>query len=198
MRHGFHSIVAVCLALFLAFPVSATDPAPTLDELLNQFIELDKKETEAVKAKNVLKAAIKLRVQELNTKLVQLGILVDPPGPMPPADDLPKRLKDAFLADGGSKEDAKTLCELYKQAALLAQKKNSPTFEVKSSKELLERITDTASKLLTDETLPAVRGIVASELLKAFGMTSDDPMTDEKRAAIVATLTKLATILEGF
>lgn len=189
-----------CLAVLLALPVGITAQAPkpeptlTIDQLIAKLVEHRKAKTDAAKAEQVIAAELKSRLADLTATLKELGILdpIIPPNP-PPVDLLAQKLRDAFTADKGKKDDALSLAALYRQAGMLAVDPKVP-----SAKELLRRVGDASATLIGPDALPSLRTLVAAELAALFGgPPTTAPLTEAQRSALAAIFAKLAAILEG-
>lgn len=116
----------------------------------------------------------------------------DAPVPPPkPADPLKAKLAAAVTADRAEKADVLQLAAVYREAAKLAA-----DAEVGTSRELLTRLRKVSEALIGPGTCPAVRGVVAEELLAVLGMSSEEPLTEAQRARAAALFGRLAGALE--
>jgi hypothetical protein len=173
------------LALVLLLPLAGQPEKKESIEDLAARLATERKAAAATEAE------LRARLAELNTLLRDLGINPDaPPGPRP-VDALAKKLRDAFAADKGKKDDALSLAALYRQAATLARDPGVP-----SSGELLRRVREASATLVGPDALPGLRTVVAGELAAALGRPSDLALTDAQRQACADLFAKLAAILE--
>jgi hypothetical protein len=182
MRAG----LALLLACLSATPARPADPP--IEELAAKLAE-KRKEAAA------LEAELRERLKAFNALLVELGITPDvpPTPPVPPKPDaLARKLRDAFLADKGAKDDALSLAALYRQAAALARDAG-----VTSSAELLRRVREASAALVGPAALPSLRTVVAGELAATLGTPSDAAFTDAQRKACADLFARLAVLLEG-
>lgn len=178
-------------------PAPPTPQPPTVDQLIDRLVETRKQLTALQKTEAAQVAELKARLKELQDKLAQLGVTPVPPDPAPPpkpVDPLAQKVRDAYAADKGTRDDALQLAALYRQAATLTGDAGVP-----SSAELLRRVQEASKAVLADpDLLLGVRTVVAGELLTALGMSSDAPLTAAQRKGAVDLFTRLAAILEGF
>jgi hypothetical protein len=115
------------------------------------------------------------------------------PPPPPPNDPLRAKLKAAYDADpaAGKAEAAKTLAELYRQAAALAA---DPA--VRTAGDLLGRVKRAAEKLAPNA-LVGLRKVVAEELAGALPTDAGEDLTAAHRAAAAGLFGKLAAALDS-
>jgi hypothetical protein len=117
-----------------------------------------------------------------------------PPPPPPDNDPLRQKLKAAYDADpgAGKAEAAKTLAELYRQAAALAA---DPA--VRTAGDLLGRVKK-AAEALAPGALVGVRKAVAEELAKVLPGDAGDGLTAAHRQAAAGLFGRLAAALDSF
>ena len=186
----------LAILVLLSGAVAARADDPTLEELIARLVELRKQKAEQEKTEAEVVKQLRTRYEALHKQLADLGVVA--PGPLPPApppkpvDELKQKVQAAWKADGGTREMCAQLAELYKLAAQLAQSESVP-----STAELLRQVREAAS-FLTEGAMQKTRQLVAEELRKALGKSTDDPITDVERKAASELFAKLATILEGF
>jgi hypothetical protein len=102
-----------------------------------------------------------------------------PPPPPVPADELPRKLKDAYAADSspGKRGQLINLTAIYSTMAEHAEKDASIT----TSRTLLDVLTKVKSGMLADGILLDLRRIVSAEIASTLGPPSDAPL-DRARA----------------
>lgn len=122
-----------------------------------------------------------------------------PPDPMPPVDELTKRLQAAYTADAGATkaDDLKTLIELYSQAVTFAAKPDLATAD-----DLFSAVRKAAGLLLPDNAdgtrrLAAVRRIIAEELVIVLPTDPDAALTPAVRKAAAEAFGRYARALAG-
>jgi hypothetical protein len=183
------------IAFFLLL-ASGVCASADIDEDLAKLADLRKRQAELKKEEEALAEKLRQTHQSNHEKLAAAGVIA--PGPPPPApppkpvDELKKKLRAAFEADGSDRDAGLQLAALYREAAKLSQ---SP--DVPSTAELLRRVREAAASLVPGA-LPAVRKVVAEELRLALGKSSDEALSAEERKAAAELFAKLAELLEGF
>lgn len=200
------AVTALFAALLFAPAVAgvayATDPAPSVDSLIERIAELrrqradlDKREAELVAA---LKAELK-RLQELADKLglnLPLPKPPEPPVPVPPVDPLRAKVLDAVKASAGTDAEKRKQCldlaALYRAAGELTAKGG----RFADADSLLKGLREAAASMIGADALTDVRRVVAGELAAVLPTVADAALTDAHRAAAAKVFERLAGILE--
>lgn len=189
-------LTLLAVPLLFAIP-SARAADPTPDELIAKLTDLRKQAAELAKQDAALVAELRAKFADLQERLAKLGVVG--PGPIPPApepkpvDALKAKLRAAFEADKGTRDDALQLAELYRQAAKLAADPGVPT-----TAELVRRVREAGAAVVGQDVLKGVRAVVRDELTAVLGKVDSQPITPAERDAAAAIFTKLANILGGF
>lgn len=195
----------ILLLLMLLLGVSAQQPAPspTIDQLIDKVLDLRKQKAELDKQEAAALADLQKLMKELQDRFDKLKL---PPGPKPPdpvvPDALGEVLKAAYKRDSeakaGTKSNLADLASLWKMAGKMVLSKNSDTYEVNSSADLMAAIRKAAASMdLPLTVFPKLRKEIGDQVLSALGEESDTPYTEAQREATAALLTKIGGILNG-
>lgn len=198
------------IALSLSFLVLTTafaqaQPPGSLDDHAAKIAAL-KQSLQALKTAG---DAMKVAQADFDIKLA--AVLGNKPGPGPtpppvppnptPVDPLAAKLKDAFLADAGTKDQAKKLADLWQGASnmMVQVEADGKTYHYTSTLQIINAVLEVTNNpnWLGPTALPKTRALIGTELADAIGVPSDAALTDAQRSAAAALFGKLATILES-
>lgn len=182
----------------------ATDPAPSVDSLIERIAELRRQRADLDKREAELVAALKAELKRLQELADKLGLNLPVPPVVPPdvkppapADPLRDRVRDAIRASAGPDAEKRRQCldlaALYREAAKLAGKEG----RFPDADALLSGLREAAASMIGPDALREVRRVVAGELAAVLPTVADAPLTDAHRAGAVKVFERLAAILES-
>lgn len=197
---------ALLAALLLSPAVAgisyATDPAPSVDSLIERIAELRRQRADLDKREAELVAALKAELKRLQELADKLGLVVPPVVPPKPPEPAPvDPLRDKVLAavkasagdDAVKRKQCLDLAALYRAIVKLLPDAD----QFGTADQTRQRLRDTANTMLgSEEVLREVRRVVAGELAAVLPTVADAQLTDAHRASAAKVFERLAGILE--